>query len=136
MFLVNDETENVCLKIRTKTIRAAIEEGCCLVPVFCFGNSKLFTPVGLGKNGLDTWFAKFSRKMRASVMLFYGRFFLPIPYRHPLKVVMGAAINIDKDENPSEENVNAVMQQVIFNLTELYNSPLKPSWETRPLVIQ
>lgn len=31
---------------------------------------------------------RLSRRIRASILLFYGRFFLPIPIRHPLLFVV------------------------------------------------
>ena len=31
---------------------------------------------------------RISRRIRASLLLFYGRFFLPIPYRQPLLFVV------------------------------------------------
>ena len=79
--MVNDQTEALYLKKRHNTIKAAIQEGAHIVPAFFFGNSKLFHLVGAGTDGADSILAKMSRTFRASIILFYGRLFLPVPFR-------------------------------------------------------
>jgi hypothetical protein len=73
--------------------------------------------------------------MRASLVLFYGRNGLPVPFRHPLRMVTGNIIVVKQKDFPSDEEVQLVMDQVIESLTQLYNEK-KPEWETRPLIIQ
>ncbi len=46
MFLVGGEKERLYLKKHKGFVREAIKNGADLVPVFCFGNSKLFSVVG------------------------------------------------------------------------------------------
>ena len=58
-------------KTRQSTVRAAIQEGAHIVPIFFFGNTKIFKV--LGQNSSESFLAKMSRKLRASVVLFYGR---------------------------------------------------------------
>jgi len=132
MYLINDKTESIYLRKRHNTVKAAIEEGATIIPTFFFGNSRIFTV--LNGQGSDSWISKVSRKLRASIFFFYGRFGLPIPYRHPLKMITGEPIPTIQSDKPSEEYVNEILNKVIVAAEKLY-SEKKPEWETRPLVI-
>lgn len=131
MYLLNDQTEAIFLKKRLNTVRIAIQEGAHIVPLFFFGNSRLFDVAG---NSPDSWLARFSRKIRTSLLFFYGRQGLPVPYRHPIRMVTGEIVKVEQKDNPSEEEVQKVMDQVVESFTRLY-AEKKPAWETRPLVI-
>lgn len=133
MYLVNRKTEAIYLKLRRNTIKAAIEEGANIVPIFFFGNSRLFSIVGEG-SGIDSWFARISRRFRASVVLFYGRHYLPIPLRHPIHMVSGKVVEVKQCLNPTSDDIDDVMNRLIESLNHMYETK-KPSWEDRPLVI-
>ena len=135
MYLVSDTSEGLYLKKRQSTIKAAIQEGAHIVPAFFFGNSRLFHILGASSNKNESWISKFSRKFRASILLFYGRNGLPVPYRQHLHMATGLIINVKQNDNPSEEEVNNVLGEVIMEVMKLYERK-KPSWEDRPLVIQ
>ena len=130
---MNPNTEEVYLTARTNTIKAAIQEGCTIVPTYFFGNTRLFNIAGA--SGSDSWLSKLSRRLRTSIIFFYGRWFAPIPFRHPLKMVTGEPIVTQQIDDPTKEQIDAVHQRVIKSLNDLYHSPKKPSWETRPLKI-
>lgn len=130
MYLVSRTEEAIYLKKRRNTIKLAIEEGAHIVPIFFFGNSNLFHVVGSG----NSWLAKLSRKLRASIVLFYGRFFLPIPFRHPIHMVSGDIVYVKQKLNPSEEEIDEVLNAVITSVQTVYEKK-KPAWETRPLVV-
>lgn len=132
MYLMNPDTEGIFLRKRHNTVKAAIQEGADIVPVFFFGNTKIFNIAG--NSGSDSLLSKLSRKLRASIVLFYGRHYLPVPFRHPIRMVTGRVVEVQQKEFPSDEEVEAVMQKVIASVTELYEKK-KPEWETRPLVI-
>lgn len=137
MYVCNDETESLYLKKRQNTVKAAIQEGADIIPTFFFGNSRLFKIVGSGTNGgvgTESFLAKFSRKFRTSIMLFYGRHGLPVPVRQHLHMATGNIIPVKQNDNPSDEEVNRVMEEVIAGVKMLYNTK-KPEWEQRPLVI-
>ncbi len=78
MFLLSEEREEIILRKRLNTIKAAIEEGAHIVPAYFFGNTRLFHTTG---GGSDSFLSKISRSMRISAVLFYGRHYLPVPYR-------------------------------------------------------
>jgi 2-acylglycerol O-acyltransferase 2 len=132
MFLGNDKTENVFLRKRQNTVKAAIQEGAHIIPIFFFGNTRIFKI--FGQNNQESFLAKISRKLRASVVLFYGRNGLPVPFRHPIKIVSGDIVHVVQKDFPSEEEINEVLNKVIASLEKLYNER-KPEWETRPLII-
>jgi 1-acyl-sn-glycerol-3-phosphate acyltransferase len=132
MYLMNKDTEGIFLRKRLNTVKAAIQEGADIVPVFFFGNTRLFNIAGA--SGSDSLLSKLSRKLRASIVLFYGRHFLPVPLRHPIRMVTGRVVHVQQKEFPSDAEVEEVMQRVITSVQELYDTK-KPDWETRPLVI-
>lgn len=82
----------------------------------------------------ESLLAKISRKLRMSIVFFYGRFGLPIPYQHPLHMVCGEAIEVKQEDNPSDETVQALMDRLVGAVQELYEQR-KPEWEKRPLVV-
>lgn len=132
MYLMNHTTEKIYLRKRKGTVKAAIQEGFNIVPVYCFGNTRLFHVPG-NKEG-DSWLAKASRKARASIVFFYGRFFLPIPLRHPIKIGFGEVIEVEKNPIPTDAEIDEYLEKVIAGITKVYETK-KPVWETRPLVI-
>jgi len=134
MYLSNFDTEEVYLKKRRNTVKIAIKEGVSILPLYFFGNTKLFSVVG-ANGGTDSLLARFSRSLRASVMFFYGRYYLPIPYRHPIHMVGGMAVEVKQMDEPTEEYIDDVMARLMASLTKVYEEK-KPAWEQRPLVIK
>eukprot|EP01040_Poterioochromonas_malhamensis_P013137 gene13137-14421_t len=131
MYLVdnnNKETESVYFKSRYGTVKMALQQGAHIAPVFFFGNTKILSVAG-GNNSL----AKLSRKLKASIVFFYGRNYLPVPYRHPLRMVFADIVEIKKTENPTEEQIREVMERVMKSVNEMYDKK-RPAWETRKLV--
>lgn len=128
MFLVNNETEKIFLKTRHKTVKNAIINGAHIIPAVFFGNSNIFNVVKL-----PTFIEQISRKLKASLVLFTGRFFLSIPFRRPIKMVSGRVVKVTQKDNPTNEEVEAVIQDVIASLNEVWAK--KPEWETRTLVV-
>ncbi|KAJ1435074.1 diacylglycerol acyltransferase-domain-containing protein [Ochromonadaceae sp. CCMP2298] len=131
IFLVSEEEEAIYLRKRRSTVRAAIQEGAAIVPTFFFGNSKLFTIVGKGS---DSFLSKLSRKLRTSIVLFYGRNYLPVPLRHQMCMVTGDIVDVKQSEQPTDAEIDEVMERVVKSVTEMYEKK-KPEWEKRPLVI-
>ena len=97
------DEEYTLLSDRKGFVRLALQHGTTLVPVFCFGASQLFSRI-LMPSILET----ISRYLRTSMILFYGKAGLPIPYEAPLTYAVGEAILLNKSTNPSEEQVDWV----------------------------
>ena len=137
MYLMNSKTESIYFRKRFNTVKAAIQEGANIIPIFCFGNTKLFTSLNesmIDKDGKESFLSRISRKFRASIVFFYGRHYLPVPYRHPIKLVTGEIVEVTQISEPTPEQVQDVMEKVIKSIQKLYDEK-KPDWETRPLVI-
>ncbi len=73
--------------IRKGIFRLAVQHGIPIVPVYCFGSTKL-----LRRLLLPSIIEKISLLLRVSLVVFYGRGFLPIPFRQKLLYVIGKPI--------------------------------------------
>lgn len=131
MYLVSPDKEEVFLQKRKNTVKTAIQEGANIVPAFFFGNTRLFNVPGA--SGSTSFLSKISRSLRASIVLFYGRHYLPVPFRHPIKMVAGEIVEIQQKADPTDEEVMEVLERVKKSLIGAYAR--RPEWETRPLVI-
>lgn len=96
------------LKKHKGFIREAIKNGADVVPVFCYGNSKLFSVVGESSRLSMGLLKRLSRRIKASVLIFYGRLCLPIPIRHPLLFVVGKPLPVVQKDAPSKEEIAAL----------------------------
>ena len=97
--------EFAMLQDRKGFVRLALRHGSTLVPVFVYGASSIFSRIVLPK-----WIEDLSRSVKASLMLFYGKYGLPIPYSVPLTYALGDHINCfaNKGLDPSPEEVDWV----------------------------
>ena len=97
-------------------VSLALRQGASLVPCYTFGHTQLHSVVP----GPNSWLAKMSRKLRITVMLFFGRFWTPMPAAHPLLLVFGTPIPLPKTPNPSPELVDEVHAKFVAALKDLY----------------
>ncbi len=109
--------ERVFLKTRKGFVRAAISSGANLVPAYVFGQSHLLSVLPGSGSLLEKW----SRKIRVSMSLFFGEFFLPIPRAIPVWVVVGEPIACELSEVPSEEEVDRVHARFCEALVALFD---------------
>jgi len=77
-----------------------------------------------------------SRKTQVALFLYFGRFGLPIPFRCNVTQLLGAPIPVEKRENPSEEEVDALHAQVLAAYVTMFNTHKHAlGWGERELLI-
>lgn len=82
--------------IRKGIFRLAVQHGVPIIPVYCFGSTKL-----LRRLLLPSLVEKISLLLRVSLVVFYGKGFLPIPFRQKLLYVMGKPIYPGESGQPA-----------------------------------
>lgn len=106
------------LKDRKGFIKLAMENGASVVPVFSFGENDIYTqvpnPEGSFVRNVQNWMTK---RLGFSVPLFHGRgifnyTFGLIPFRHPINTVVGAPIDIEKNTNPTKEQIDKFIRNM------------------------
>lgn len=126
--------ERLVLKDRKGFVQLALEHGVSIVPVYCFGNSVLWSQFPL-----PAVVERLSRWLRASLILPYGRLGLLLPRKRPLLFAFGAPIQCPKPSGsgPSVAQIDATHAAVIDAVRELYDL-YKGSygWHERPLHIE
>ncbi len=133
MYLMNRQKESIFLRKRINTVKIAIQQGAHIVPAFFFGNTLIFDIAG--NSGSSSFMSQLSRRLRASILFFYGRHYLPVPYRHPLRMALGEIVEVVQKDEPSDAEAQAVLDRVVASIEKLYATK-KPDWETRPLTIE
>ncbi|KAG5187160.1 mono-or diacylglycerol acyltransferase type 2 [Tribonema minus] len=110
------DSEYAMLKGRLGFIKRAMESGVAVVPVYVFGNSKTFKRVQLPQ-----MFEELSRVLKASIMLFWGRWGLPVPFKVPLVFAVGKPIPVPKVVNPTDEQVRELHAKFCKALVSLFD---------------
>ncbi|KAL0994381.1 hypothetical protein UPYG_G00121480 [Umbra pygmaea] len=107
-------------------VKLAMEHGAHLVPVFSFGENELFDQV---ENPRGTWLRwtqeKLQRIMGISLPLFHARgvfqySFGIMPYRKPINTVVGRPIRVEKNEKPTQEELDDLHQFYMDELNQLF----------------
>ncbi|KAK9918066.1 hypothetical protein WJX75_000903 [Coccomyxa subellipsoidea] len=120
--------ERIFLKQRKGFIKCAIQSGVDIVPVYHLGSSQM-----LRCTGSSDW----SRRMRMSMCVFWGRWGLPLPYKHDIVSLVGTPVTVVQQDDPSQEEVDAVHARFVTAITELFDTHkhLMPGWEKKKLTI-
>lgn len=114
--LSSPEVDIVHLKDRYGFIKLAIQSGASLVPVFAFNECNTFNVVSPRMSFLRNLQRKIQMVLGMSVPILTNLW----PNKANITTVVGAPLSVKKKENPSREEIDAVLQQYIRRLRELY----------------
>jgi len=129
IFLNSDKEEGVYLLKRKGFCKLSIQSGRPLVPCYTFGNTQIlqcFT---------GSFLRLLSAALRVSVTMFWGRGFLPIPYRVPILFVSGTPIEVTQCDEPTQEQIDKLHGEFLAQMKDLFESHKRLyGWEHKELV--
>ncbi|VDM36662.1 unnamed protein product [Toxocara canis] len=103
-------------------VKVALQTGAQLVPMYSFGENELFYQMRNPKGSSLRKAQHFIKKMTGiSPPLFYGSFFF-LPRKKPINTVIGAPIEVKRTPNPSQSQIDALHQQYISRLNDLFET--------------
>lgn len=118
IFQGGKDDEVVALKNRKGLAKLALRTGAPLVPCYSFGNTEAFS-LYYDSYGWMEWL---SRKAQASIFVYWGKLGLPIPHRTNITMAVGDLITVEKVENPSQEQIDFVHQQLLDGVETTFNT--------------
>uniref|UniRef100_A0A914CZ53 Acyltransferase n=1 Tax=Acrobeloides nanus TaxID=290746 RepID=A0A914CZ53_9BILA len=121
--------DNFDLKLSTRKgfIRLALKHGAWLVPMYNFGENRIYNQVENRKGTkLRIIQTKFKEFFGFSPPIFFGRgifqyTFGIMPYRAPITTVVGAPIPVNQNSEPTKEEVDSLHAEYCQALIKLFN---------------
>lgn len=119
--LLTKQGEDILVLSRRRGfVRMALMYGCDIVPIFGVGNSDLFATYSWGM-GVRMWMQK---KLHISVPIFHGRYMTPLPYKVPMKVLVGEPLKVPapkvRGEKPDDALVDSYLQKYIERVKHMH----------------
>ena len=115
------------LNKRKGFIKMALTTGASLVPSFTFRENEIYSKLDNPQGSFVRTFQDFAQKWFGfAPVLFLGRGifnynFGILPYRKPLTVVVGSPIRVERNPDPSPEEVEALHKKYVDALVSLYH---------------
>uniref|UniRef100_A0A0N5B1F8 Acyltransferase n=1 Tax=Syphacia muris TaxID=451379 RepID=A0A0N5B1F8_9BILA len=120
-------TYNICLANRKGFVREAIINGAHLVPMFNFGENDYYYQL---PNGEGTLVRKIQNIIKIiitySPTIVIGRGFFSsgigfMPYRRPITCVMGKPIEVKRNPNPTQQEIDELHKRYCLELKQLFD---------------
>jgi len=119
------------LSRRRGFIEMALRYGCDVVPIFGVGNSDLFATYSWGM-GIRILMQK---KLHISVPIFHGRYLTPLPYKVPIRVLVGEPLKVPMPKVRGERPDNALVDYYLKKYIERVKDMHKQHTTNRKLTI-
>mmetsp|Transcript_27409 Transcript_27409/g.86884 ORF Transcript_27409/g.86884 Transcript_27409/m.86884 type:complete len:208 (-) Transcript_27409:73-696(-) len=118
IFVAAPGSDQITLRVKKKGLLAlAFKTGSHLVPTFVFGGNDLLSQLATAGGVLEM----VSRKVfRGGLTLFWGRWGTPMPYQCKISMVLADPIPVEKKENPTAEELDALSVAYAEALNGLY----------------
>ncbi|KAG9302851.1 hypothetical protein G9A89_009628 [Geosiphon pyriformis] len=119
---------DLTLKKRLGFIKLAIRNGASLCPVFSFGENDIWEQISNEKGGIIWRLQKKIQKLAGFTLpLAHGRGVFNydvglLPHRRPIVTVVGKPIEVQQNDNPTEEYILEVQQKYINELFDIWNT--------------
>lgn len=111
---------NIMLKNRKGFIKLALEAGASLVPAVTFGEVDVFDPIL--RNSILASLQFFVKKALKFHVLIVKNF---LPYRYPIKTVIGAPIDVEICKKPSKLEIESLHKKFCGELVKLFENHKK-----------
>lgn len=125
--------ETILLRKRKGFIKLALQSGASIVPVYVFGNTSAMSVI------TDPWgvLQSISRKIGIALAIAIGRYGTPVPYRVPITLVLGKPIEVPKNQNFTNEDVDRIHYQVLDAFEDLFGRYKSAyGWKSKTLKIK
>ncbi len=120
-FQTNEEDEVVKLKTRKGLAKFALKTGTTLIPAYSLGNTQIYKAV-YDRFGVMEWL---SRKLRATLLWYYGRWYLPgPPLRVNVTMLVGAPIKVQKVKDPNnitDAQIDEVHDKLLGTIQRIFD---------------
>jgi 2-acylglycerol O-acyltransferase 2 len=131
LFKSSRREERLYLAKRKGFIKLALREGTDVVPVYLFGNTSVLSVLKKGP------LATLSRKLQASLTVFWGKWYLPIPRDEKMLYVVGKPLGMPHIMDPTQEDIDkwhGVYCEEVKNIFETYKEKV-PMYKHKKLFI-
>ncbi|KAI8322849.1 diacylglycerol acyltransferase [Martensiomyces pterosporus] len=120
--LAHDGSADLVLLKRRGFVREAIRAGCNLVPIYNFNENSIYKLV---PNEPGTFAHRFEMAIKEvcgfTILLFHGQNIFFTPYRTQLTSVVGRTIRVNRNYDPTPEEIEHYHSLYVNELTRLYN---------------
>ncbi len=112
-----DEPSTIALKDNKHFFKYALETGTPLTPIYVFNYNKTFK---FFRHFQQERISIFEKNKSVIIQPFYGRWFLPIPFKVELNAVIGTPLPVQKIENPTWQEVETLFNRYTSHVGDLY----------------